>query len=166
MSSPIKSMQRAGKILLGCALLATAAGTLAAQTTPSAAPTQGKTTLTVKITGCRNASGVIRIALYRDAKGFPGDVGGSVAAQSVTIDPQTMIATAVFKDLPQGVYAASVFHDEKMTGVMEFSSQGIPLSGYGASNNPDRSYGPPSPEQSKFTADQPQSSIEIKMIYW
>jgi uncharacterized protein (DUF2141 family) len=49
---------------------------------------------------------------------------------------------------------------------MEFDSQGIPLSGYGLSNNPDTSQGPPTPEQAKFTVNQPECAIEIKMIYW
>ncbi len=77
-----------------------------------------------------------------------------------------MSATAVFKDLPQGTYAVSVLHDENLIGKMEFDAQGIPLTGYGFSNNPVSSQGPPSPDQAKFTVNQAETTIEIKLIYW
>ncbi|HEY1253735.1 MAG TPA: DUF2141 domain-containing protein [Terracidiphilus sp.] len=154
--------------LLNCALLTASAGWLPAQTpvTPKAVPPQAKSTLTVHITGFRNANGRIKIALYRDGKGFPSDPSSAIASQSFEIDSQTLSASAVFKDLPQGVYAASVLHDEKMTGKMEFDSQGIPQSGYGISNNPDTHYGPPTPEQAIFKVNQAETTIEIKMVYW
>jgi uncharacterized protein (DUF2141 family) len=119
----------------------------------------------VRITGFRNAKGRVNIALFRDAKGFPSEPGSAVAAQKLEIDPQTLTATAVFKDIPQGSYAVAVLHDENLTGKMEFDAQGIPLTGYGFSNNP-VSAGPPSPDQAKFTANQAETTIEIKLIYW
>ena len=89
-----------------------------------------------------------------------------VAANQAEIDPRTLSATVVFKSLPQGVYAASVLHDENLTGKMEFDSQGIPQSGYGISNNPDTSQGPPAPDQATFPVKQAEATIEIKMVYW
>jgi uncharacterized protein (DUF2141 family) len=123
-------------------------------------------TLTIKITGIRNAKGKINVALYRDGKGFPTDPASAVAAQRIEIDPQSLTATAVFKDLPQGNYAAAVLHDDDMTGQMTFDAQGIPTKGYGISNNPDTTGGPPTPEDAKFVVNQPESAIEIKMTYW
>ncbi|MFZ1085652.1 MAG: DUF2141 domain-containing protein [Terracidiphilus sp.] len=158
--------------LVFCALLTASVGVLAAQTpaAPASAPTpaavQAKSTLTVRITGFRNAKGRIKIALFRDAKGFPSNPSSAIASQSFEIDPQSLSATAVFKNIPQGVYAASVLHDENMTGKMEFDAQGVPQSGYGFSNNPDTSHGPPMPDQSSFIVSQSETTIEIKMVYW
>jgi uncharacterized protein (DUF2141 family) len=170
MRSRIKSIQLAGRSLLGCALLAASAGWLAAQTpaTPSPTPTpiRSTSTLSIKITGFRNAKGKVNIALFRDAKGFPSEPGSAVGAQKLEIDPQTLTATAVFKDIPQGTYAVAVLHDENLTGKMEFDAQGIPLTGYGFSNNPVSNAGPASPDQAKFTANQAETAIEIKLIYW
>ena len=168
MNSLFKFGRIATASLLNCALLTASAGWLAAQTpvTPKAVSPQAKSTLTVHITGFRNAKGRIKIALYRDGKGFPSDPSSAIASQSFEIDPQTLSASAVFKDLPQGVYAASILHDENMTGKMEFDSQGMPQSGYGISNNPDTSHGPPTPDQSTFTVSQSETTIEIKMVYW
>lgn len=170
-------------------LLATAAGSLAAQTpatpppaqstpvpaqaaptpAPAAAPQaeapKAPATLTVKVKGIRNAKGKMDVALYGKEDGFPLDPSSAVAAKQVDIDPQTLTVTVVFTNLPAGVYAATVMHDENMAGKMEFDGQGIPMEGFGISNNPDVSSGPPSWDGSKFTVSAPDSAIEISMIY-
>jgi len=106
------------------------------------------------------------VVLFRDGKGFPSDITYAVAARQGEIDPKTLTAKVVFEKLPQGVYAASVLHDENLAGKMEFDAQGIPQSGYGISNNPDTSQGPPTPEQANFKVIQAETAIEIKMVYW
>jgi uncharacterized protein (DUF2141 family) len=133
---------------------------------PQAAPAQSTSSLTVKIKGIRNAKGKIAVVLYGDEKGFPLDPSNAVAAKQVEIDPQTLTATVVFDKLPQGVYAATVLHDENMVGKMEFDPQGTPLEGYGISNNPDSSQGPPTFTDSKFAVNQSEAAIEIAMVYW
>jgi uncharacterized protein (DUF2141 family) len=119
----------------------------------------------MRITGIRDAKGRIGVALFRDGKGFPSDTNFVVAASHGDIDPQTMTAKVVFEKLPQGVYAAAVLHDEKLTGTMEFDSMGMPLSGFGFSNNPDISMGPPTAELANFKVDHPETAIEVKLIY-
>jgi uncharacterized protein (DUF2141 family) len=152
--------------LLTCFAVSLAAQTPTAPTTATPAPTPSKSTLTVHITGIRNVKGKINIALFRDAKGFPLEIDSAVSTQKLEIDPQTLSVTAVFASLPQGTYAVSLLHDEKLIGRMEFDSQGIPQSGYGISNNPDTSQGPPTAEQGKFQVNQPETTIEIKLVYW
>ena len=154
------------------AALALSAPSIAAQAQPApgavpqAAPVESTSTLTVKIKGIRNAKGKIAVVLYGDEKGFPLDPSNAVAVKQVDIDPQTMSATVVFDKLPQGVYAATVLHDENMVGKMEFDPQGTPLEGYGISNNPDSSQGPPTFNDSKFAVNQSEAAIEIAMVYW
>jgi uncharacterized protein (DUF2141 family) len=144
----------------------TPAPSAAPTATPAPAPEQAVSNLTIKITGIRNAKGRINFVLFKDGKGFPIDIASAVAAQRIEIDPQTLSATAVIKNLPQGNYAAAVLHDENLTGKMDFDAQGIPQEGYGISNNPDTTQGPPTPEDAKFVVNQPESAIEIKMTYW
>jgi len=134
--------------------------------TPPAATPQGASTLTVKVKGIRNAKGKIGIVLYGKEDGFPMDPSSSVARQMVEIDPKTMTATAVFANLPAGTYAATVLHDENLIGKMEFDAQGVPLEGYGVSNDPDSSSGPPSYDAAKFAVSGPDTAIVISMIYW
>jgi uncharacterized protein (DUF2141 family) len=162
----------AGYGVVFCALLAISIGTLHAQaptaaaTAPVSAPAQPRSTLTIHLTGFRNAKGKVHISLFRDAKGFPMDRASAVDAQSLEIDPKTLNVTAVFANLPQGPYAVSVLHDENLTGKMEFDSAGIPQEGYGISNNPDTTQGPPTPESATFAVNQPETKIDIKLVYW
>jgi uncharacterized protein (DUF2141 family) len=148
------------------ALLIISAGQLAAQTPATPAPAPGTSTITVRITGIRNATGKIRASLFRDAKGFPQEIASAVALQEADIDPKTLTAQIVFEKVPQGVYAISLFHDENLNGNIDFDSIGIPLEGYGFSNNPEKSESAPAPNEAKFTVNQAESAIEIKLIYW
>ena len=158
MKTLFKSEPFAVTFLLCCTLLAASVSRLTAQTQPEPALAQITSTLTVKVTGLRNANGKIRLALMRDSN--------TVEKQEAEIDTGTLSAQAVFENLPQGVYSIFVFHDENMNGKMEFNEMGIPVKGYGASNNPEKRMGPPDPDEAKFTINQPKVAIEIKLIYW
>ena len=171
MKKKIPSPKHLALFFLLCAgLLAVSTVRIAAQAEPApaprAVPVPAKSTLTIKITGLHSAKGRLNIALFRDGKGFPSDVASSVASQRLEIDPQTLSVTAVFTNLPQGDYAVTVLHDDNLSGKMEYDMQGIPQKGYGLSNNPDTSQGPPSPEAGTFKVNQPEAAIDIKMVYW
>lgn len=178
---PIFGKQIATKFssLLVCSMFAACTAAAHAQApaaTPAPAPTpaaaapspapQATSTLTIKIKSIRNAKGKIGVVLYGKSDGFPLDPSGAFAMKQGDIDPKTLTATIIFENVPQGVYAATVLHDENLVGKMEFDSQGIPLEGYGISNNPDSSSGPPSFDDAKFQVNQPEASIEITMVYW
>jgi uncharacterized protein (DUF2141 family) len=114
--------------------------------------------LTVVITGVRNANGKIRLALYQESK--------LSAFRLVDIDVHSLTATVVFNRLSQGVYAVYVFHDENMDGRLNANFFGIPTEGYGMSNNPRKRAGKPGFDETDFHVNPPATTIEIKMIYW
>jgi uncharacterized protein (DUF2141 family) len=142
--------------LLCCALLISFNGRLSAQS--PAAPTQSTSTLTVRVTGIRNTNGKIRLTLMRDSKFVEG--------REVEIDAATLSAKTVFANLPQGVYAVNLFHDENMNGKMDSNYFGMPEEGYGFSNNPAKRMGKPGFDETNFQLNQPECAIEIIMIYW
>jgi uncharacterized protein (DUF2141 family) len=129
------------------------------------AQSPGTSTLTVHVTGARNAKGKIRAALFRGAEGFPNDASKAIHTQAADIDPQTSSAQIVFTDLPSGVYTVSVFHDENMNQKLDKNFMGVPKEGYGASNNPKKRMGPPSFEDTKFQLSGKERSLEIKLMY-
>jgi uncharacterized protein (DUF2141 family) len=129
------------------------------------AQTTGTANLTVRVTGTRNAKGKIRVALFRDGKGFPNDASLAVHTQAADIDPQTLSAQVVFADLPTGVYAVSAFHDENMNEKLDKNFVGVPKEGYGASNNPKKKMGPPTFDETKFELGASDQSVEIKLTY-
>ncbi len=132
---------------------------------PAEAQSAAAATLTVHVTGARNAKGQIRAALFQGARGFPNDASQAIQTQAADIDPQTLTAQIVFTNLHDGVYAVSVFHDENRNQKLDKNFMGIPKEGYGASNNPKKKMGPPSFEETKFQLNGTDQSLEIKLIY-
>jgi len=144
--------------LLSCFALGVPTGRPAAQAPATATASQAVSTLTVRVTGIRNAKGKIRLGLYRDAKFVEG--------REIEIDAATLNARVVFEKIPQGVYAVNLFHDENMNGKMDTNFLGMPVEGYGFSNNPGKRMGKPGFDETSFKVNQPECAIEIRMIYW
>ncbi len=114
--------------------------------------------LTVRVTGLRNAKGVVRLTLFRDTK--------AIETRELQIDPATLTAKVGFEKLPQGTYAVNLFHDENKNGKMDQNFVGMPTEGYGMSNNPKKRMGKPGFDETNFQINQPEMAIEIKTIYW
>jgi uncharacterized protein (DUF2141 family) len=138
--------------ILSCPLIFAAAQ-------PSTAQTQKTGKLIVKITGIRNAEGNIRVAVRTDETTI-------AAAQIATIDPKTLTAEVAFDDLPQGDYGVAVIHDENKNEKLDFTDFGMPLEGYGHSNNPAKRQGAPDFNETKFIFAAPGTTITINLIYW
>jgi uncharacterized protein (DUF2141 family) len=133
-------------------------------TTLLPAQSPNSATLTVRILNARNPNGVVRIALFQSADGFPGDASKAVRTQPVKIDPQTLTAQAVFSRIPQGTYAVMVFHDENGNGKLDKNMVGIPKEGYAASNNPAKKMRAPTFDEAKLSLNSDQT-IEIRLLY-
>lgn len=58
--------------------------------------------------------------------------------------------TVTFNDLEKGDYAIRYFHDENDNGDMDTNLFGLPVEGYGFSNNAKVSFGPPSYQEMSF----------------
>jgi uncharacterized protein (DUF2141 family) len=158
MKQIFKSRRITAAILFCGALLTASAIYLAARAQAKPVLAQGTSTLTVQVTGLRNADGKILLSLMRDSI--------SVEKRAAEIDAKSLSAQAVFENLPQGVYSVYVFHDENLNGKMDSNEMGIPIEGYGASNNSEKRMRPPDPSEAKFTLNQQKTTIEIKLIYW
>jgi len=129
------------------------------------AQTKNTGTLTVRVTGARNTKGKIGVTLFQNAQGFPDDTSKAIRQESVGIDPKTMSAQVIFKDLPQGTFAISVLHDENGNGKMDKNFVGMPKEGYAASNNPSKKRRAPTFDEAKFSLNTSEQTIEIKLIY-
>jgi len=147
-------------VWFGLALVASA-GT--SEPPPQGAAATG--VLTIKVVGARSAKGKIRVALFQGPEGFPENGSAAHRREQTDIESQTMSAEVVFRDVPQGVYAVSVLHDENMNGKLDKGLFGIPQEGYGASNNPGKKMRAPTFDEAKFSLSSPEQSIEIKLIY-
>ena len=91
-------------------------------------------TLVVDITNFKNDNGTANVSLQDSNK-------RNVQHANVSIDNNS--AQATFTNLSEGKYAVKVFHDENNNEKLDRGLLGIPVEGWGVSNNPKRGFGPP-----------------------
>jgi uncharacterized protein (DUF2141 family) len=136
-----------------------------AVTSRLAAQGPATSTLVIRVVGAKNSKGQIAIALFNAEAGFPGDKSKAIRTLQAKIDPQSLSAQLALDNLPLGDYAVAVFHDENMNGQLDKNMFGIPKEGYGFSNTPKKSMGPPKFADAKFQLDQPEKALEIMLLY-
>ena len=117
--------------------------------------------LEVSVEGLRSAEGNVRVALHRraHAAGFPD--GDGVAGMFRPAEPDGV--RVVFVDLPPGDYAVAVFHDADGDKELDTNILGIPIEGYGFSNDARGFMGPPGFDAAAVTmgADDDVLSIVV-----
>ena len=118
---------------------------------------QDNFTITVKVEGANSNDGKIFIALYNTESGFlEKSYKGEISAIT------NKSCTVLFKDIPKGVYAVSLFHDENDNGKMDTNFFGIPKEDYGCSNGATGFMGPPKWDDAKFELNK-NKSITISL---
>jgi uncharacterized protein (DUF2141 family) len=95
--------------------------------------------LVIRIEGVRSGAGYVRLGLFNRADDFPR--GEPVAGQAVPASAGSVVA--VFEGLEEGEYAIAVYHDEDGDGEFTKNFLGLPLEGYGFSNDAPVVLGPP-----------------------
>lgn len=122
-----------------------------------------KGNITVICGGFRNDKGMAMISLFTSKEGFPGKYEKAFRNNEARILDGK--AAFIFKGVPYGAYAVSVYHDENDNKKMDTSWFGIPKEGVGASNNPKTKFGPPSFNKAKFNFNTPELTLNIETRY-
>lgn len=117
--------------------------------------------ITVTIEGIRNSNGSIGIVLHDENSDFPMDEG--VQAKEVSLNSSGNVEVT-FKDLAPGDYALAVMHDENDNGDIDFNSNGMPIEGFGFSNDAMGDMGPPDFDQAAFSAEE-DTDVTVSLIY-
>lgn len=129
---------------------------------PTAAGAESSGRLSVSVTGARNDNGSVRCGLFSSADGFrePGrEMRGAVAPI------KNGQATCVFNGIPAGTYAVAVFHAEQNETRMETGLFGKPKQGYGFSNNPSTTFGPPNFSSAAFEYKGGNLHLPVTLSY-
>lgn len=100
----------------------------------SAASLATAATLEVEITDIRSSEGQLMVAVHASAEGWDGKAA-PVAAQLHA--PSGERALLSFEGLAPGNYAVQVMHDQNGNGKLDANFMGMPIEGYGFSNNPE-----------------------------
>jgi uncharacterized protein (DUF2141 family) len=91
--------------------------------------------LEIEIAGIKSNDGVIMLQLFDENQKVLRQEQGAIMGKKCII---------ILKDLKPGKYAVRYFHDENLSGELETNKMGIPIEGYGFSNNATGMFGPPS----------------------
>lgn len=91
-------------------------------------------TLEIEITDIRSTEGQLMVAVHGSAEGWDGKAP-PVAAQLHA--PTGDSAVLSFEGLAPGSYAVQVMHDQNGNGELDSNFMGMPIEGYGFSNNPE-----------------------------
>ena len=89
--------------------------------------------LTVTVTDIRASTGTIRIAVVNSEAAWNNEAA-PVVRKAIVVSGKE--ATFQFPGLPPGQYAVQVRHDENDNGKFDTNFVGLPIEGYGFSNNP------------------------------
>lgn len=101
--------------------------------------------ITVSVENINSNKGKMFLALYNSEGNF---LDKSYKGAKSKIENKT--CTFTFKDIPEGNYAVSIFHDENDNGKMDTNFFGIPKEDYGCSNGAKGFMGPPKWKDAKF----------------
>lgn len=123
-------------------------------------PKKDKVTITVTVDGLRNQNGYVAVALHDGESEFPD--GEPYQAQYVEAGKGSV--EVVFKDVPAGQYAIAVMHDENGNEDMDFNEYGMPLEGFGFSNEAKAEMGPPGFDEAMFKAEEDTEEY-IELMY-
>jgi len=117
-------------------------------------------TLKIVIPNIPTGKGNIKVALYNKSgsKGFLKDLNLSYRKKEVAIKNNT--AVIIFKNIPYGTYAVSLFQDENNNGKIDRAPIGFPIEPYGISGNKN-TIGPPSFNDGKFVLKSSNLSLKI-----
>jgi uncharacterized protein (DUF2141 family) len=115
----------------------------------------GQLNLEIKITELKSDSGLVMMQLFDENEKVIGQASGTIKENKSSI---------TFKDLKPGKYAFRFFHDENLSGNMETTSLGIPIEGYGFSNNAYGLFGPKPFKEWLFEIRE-DKKLEVKTKY-
>jgi len=122
-------------------------------------------TLTVAVTGVKDTSGQVAIAVFAGPEDFPKDDTKAIRRIVVPIDGATNSAKVVVPDLPAGTYAIAAFHDNNNSGKLETNLFGMPTKGYGFSNNPKPKLRAAHYDEARFELPDAGAAVEIQLTY-
>lgn len=114
--------------------------------------------ITVIVTNFSSNEGRVFVALYDSESNFLNK-----ALKGTISNIENNSCTVIFKDIPDGIYAISLFHDLNSNGKMDTNFIGIPKEDYACSNNAKGFMGPPKWNDAKFQINNKSIVQNIKI---
>ncbi|MCA0132302.1 DUF2141 domain-containing protein [Winogradskyella alexanderae] len=113
-------------------------------------------TITITVDNLTSDKGIAAFALHTKETFMRGE--GVMNTES-TIEAGKVVVT--FKNVQPGEYAIIGLHDVNENGRMDYRENGMPLEGFGTSNNV-MSFGPPQYDDAKFKVENEDLELYIR----
>jgi len=113
--------------------------------------------LTVKLHGLRAQTGLVKVAVVDSQEAWDGKAAPVRAAGAPAQGEEAKFS---FQDLKPGEYAVMITHDENGNGKLDTNVMGMPLEGYGFSNNP-QVMRKPTWDEARFTVGDGDGDVAI-----
>jgi uncharacterized protein (DUF2141 family) len=120
--------------------------------------------LRVAVSGARSAVGNVTVTLYGPRREDFLARGGRLARQRVPLAGATT-AEACFALPAPGEYAVAVYHDENDDHDFNRNAVGLPVEGYGFSNDAPTTFGLPDFDRVRFTLPAAGGGIAVRLRY-
>lgn len=120
--------------------------------------------LDISVSGMHTTEGNITITIYpNDAEHF---LDGKYKLARQHLPVMLPVTHACFVMAAPGDYAVALFGDENGNGHFDTNFLGIPVEGYGFSNNPTLFLGPPDLDEVRIAAHKGDNPIAVEMKYY
>lgn len=120
--------------------------------------------LQIQVNRMRSPDGSINVTIYPDDSAHFLHGKYKIARQIFRV-VQPLTTFCIVLPAP-GYYAVALFHDENENRHFDTNFLGIPVEGYGFSNNPRLSLGPPPLKDARFSAHTGDNPISISLTYY
>jgi uncharacterized protein (DUF2141 family) len=120
-----------------------------------------KHNLKIRVEGIKLISGNMDIAIYNKSENFPKK-GLEYITKSIPVSGHYLFSEF---NLPEGTYAVAIYHDANSNGKCDKNLFGIPIEGFGFSNNYKPKFASPSFNSCKFLLDN-DKNITVKLIFF
>jgi uncharacterized protein (DUF2141 family) len=120
-------------------------------------------TVEFNINGVNDDSSKLYVQIF---KGEDNYQNGNAESATITTSKDGK-ASIIFSNLDKGDYALRFFHDQNNNGKLETNLFGMPVEGYGFSNNAQPNFGPVSYQQIRFSVAEDDGKVinESTVIY-
>ncbi|MEE2760008.1 MAG: DUF2141 domain-containing protein [Pseudomonadota bacterium] len=117
--------------------------------------------LIITVTNIRSDEGLVRLAVFDDAKEFPE----GKMVQNRDVPARAVSLTVRFTGLKPGRYAVAMHHDQNGNKDMDTYFFGLPKEGYGFSRDAPVFFGPPSFEEAAVIVPRQGLRISLEVQY-
>ncbi|SFV28616.1 DUF2141 domain-containing protein [Thermoflavifilum thermophilum] len=120
--------------------------------------------LRIQVEGLRNHKGQLLLSLFNQADGFPDQPAKSFRQMKIALHASQQ-PEGTWQNLPAGLYAIALLHDEDADSRFRVNWLGIPTEGVGVSTSKKMLWGKPNFQSSSFYLHH-DTTIVIRVHYF